>query len=148
MRHEHFHAEAAGVGVRTVHPAADVIDQVCRVLFEWERPYEVAGRPVVHIGEKHVERGNGFGIVLYLVYEHAVQVVLVEILMRKCAHELCRLRRSGKLLGIAADGGLADADDRLLRDGRQQTRVKVPVLLILKREELRLYRRHGFFTPP
>lgn len=67
VRHKHFDAEADSIGLAAFYPAAALVRQSRSVLFECLRAQRVAGRPVVHIRKKGVERGDGGGIVLFLV---------------------------------------------------------------------------------
>ena len=67
VRHKHFDAEADGIDLAAFYPTAALVRQSRRMLFECLRAQSVAGRPVVHIRKKGVERGDGGGIVLFLV---------------------------------------------------------------------------------
>ena len=140
VRHKHFDAEADGIDLAAFYPAAALVRQSRRVFFECLRAQRVAGRPVVHIREKGVERGDGGGIVLFLVQNQRVEVVLVQIPVRQIGEKEADVGFPAKLSSERAAIRHTHAENALRRERRDELCHEGRVFLVLQRKEPRAHR--------
>ena len=103
-------------------------------------PSGAARRPVVHIREERINRGDGRGAVLLLVQYQRVEVVLVQIPVRQVGQKFPDIRHTAQLLCQSAAVGHTDAENALRRERRHEPRHERGVRFVAQREKPAAYR--------
>ena len=93
----------------------------------------IAGGPVVHEGQKGIERGEQRVIIPYPGQQHGVEIVLLEGLVRQRGEKIRRLLRSPQLLCQRAQRRKAHAEDLPARHVGREGRDEIGVLRVGKR---------------
>ena len=148
MRHQHADGEADGVDIRRIQPAEDVREELLTSGAEQLGRHHIAGRPVVHKGEKPVELRDEPVEIADGLQKKGVQIVFFVIGVRQLAEKILRLRRFGKLLRQSAQLRRAHADDAVFGDGGDEFGVKIVVSAVLQGKKTGLNRCHAGYSPP
>ena len=135
MRHQHFQSETAGVDVFRFRPFSDIFQQLRLVPDKRLRRQAVADRPVVDIRQKRLDRSHAHAVILHLRKQYTVQDVFVVVRMRQFCQKGAHLLCSGDFLRQLPHHRHAHADDRFLRDIRNQRALKPRIPLISERKE-------------
>ena len=124
VRHQHLKAEAAGVRFLGRSPDPDLSEQFGLVPLERLRGHDVADRPIIHVGQKRIHRGDAGPIILDFGNQQGMQHILVEVIVRQAGQECGRFRVCGESLRKPARVGHADADEPLDQHAGRKLRLE------------------------
>ena len=134
--HQHAYAKARYVGRVAGNPALDRYKQLGALPLKHLGRHLVAGCPVVHVWQEPLHRLQTRPIVAQLRDDESVELVLVEVGMRKVVQEVANVLALGQTLRQPAELRRAHANGRARINRGHELALEVPVCGILQTEEL------------
>ena len=119
-----------------MHPAIDAGEESLRLPRQQPQIHHIAGRPIIYVRQKRLQRGKARIVIAHPVDQTGVQIVHFIIGMGKIRHKGRAVRRCGKVARIGADTRRAHADDALLRYVGNQSKVEFAKFHILHRTQI------------
>ena len=118
-----------------VEPFFDLCIQSVRMLRDSARRDQIAGRPVVDIGQKLIEQLQRTLIIVLIAYQQSVQVVFVVVYVPRIRDKFARGETAAYLRGVFAQPRNPDSKYPLERDIRHEPALESSVLLVGERTQ-------------